>query len=307
MASVPGAPILYPKPRAQLDYITVYWQPAPGTVSSYTITCAPISYSRTVPANFNQIELHGLSPNIEYAFSIYATNIYGNGPSRDFVPINVGKDPSDPFQVRASTASNTTAYITWNFSTIYETEAPTDHFIITAIPSTIGAAPNTTDWTFSNQKDLLMSNLSTGVTYGFLVQASNDIRYSSYKTLSNYIRIQIYWYPTQLDDIQCWYDASELKYANGQTIKSWPDRAERSFLFNPTTYVYPTIRVAGLNGLNVTTFNQLAGLQLSPLLTSTNQSFFAVARQSGGANFKVFGSYTSEQYIGYFGGKKTDY
>ena len=194
-AAPPGAPILYPKPRAQLDYITIYWQPASGTVSSYTITCAPISYSRTVPANFNQIELHGLSTNIEYAFSIYATNIYGNGPARNFVPINVGKDPSNPFQVIASTASNTSAYIRWNYSSLYAAEAPTDHFIITAIPSTTGAAPKTADWTFSNQKDLLMPNLSTGVTYGFLVQAANDIRYSSYSTLSNYIRIQIYWYP----------------------------------------------------------------------------------------------------------------
>ena len=306
--AVPSTPNIYPKPCAQLDYIAVFWQPplsdGGSPITSYTITCSPINFSRTVPSNHNQLELRGLSIGIVYTFSISAANINGSGPFISFRPIQVGGDPSEPSHIIASTINNTSVLVTWNFSTLTTGQAPTHYFVLTVIPSTIGIAPIMKGWTFENQNNFIFDNLSTGITYHILTQAVNDIRYSSYNDFSNYFTVQTTWLPTMLDPIQCWFDASLLSYYNGQALTSWVDQAKQSILNLAAGKSWPTLRTAALNGLSVTTFNTSNVLKMTPLLSETTQSFFAVVRQSGGINKSVFGSYTSNQYIGYAGGKK---
>ncbi len=67
--SVPSTPNIYPKPCAELDNIVVFWQPpisdGGSPIISYTIICSPNNFTRTVPSNYNQIQLDGLVRGID--------------------------------------------------------------------------------------------------------------------------------------------------------------------------------------------------------------------------------------------------
>ena len=303
--AVPSTPNIYPRPRALLDSIMLYWRPPSSAGSSpivgYTITCPLINYYKTVPASYDIVTVRGLVNGIDYTFSIVAINSSGPGPAAVFETVQVGKDPSSPYNITASLESDTSALINWNFSSTTG-EAPTKYFVITPFPSTI--APIIKDWTYSNSHEILMRELSTGVNYRFLVQAVNDVRYSPYTSFSNPILIQTTWLPTNLDPIQCWFDASKLDYEDGQILTAWPDLVNISALAVADGYIWPHLRKYAVNGLSVVKLNPNNLLFMSPLLTSASQSFFAVSRQIGGQNRRVFGSYISNQYIGYDSGVK---
>jgi hypothetical protein len=270
-------------------------------IIGYTITCPLINYNRTVPSNYNSVTVTGLVNGYDYTFSIVAINLNGTSPSVIFETVQVGKDPSSPSNIIATLKSDTSALINWNFSSITG-EAPTKYFVITPLPSTI--APIIKDWTYAGTHDILIGDLSTGVYYTFLVQAVNDVRYSPYNSFSNPLLIQTRWPPTNIANIQCWFDASVLEYEDGQIMTSWVDQTNISELTVENDYTWPYFRKNVLNGLSVVRFNTDNLLFMSPLLNSTSQSFFAVSRQVDGINKRVFGSYISNQYIGYNSGQK---
>ena len=110
------------------------------------------------------------------------------------------------------------------------------------------------------------------------------------------------WQPTAISNCRLWLDSSRLTYSNGSTITQWTDLTGNSTLSGTS----PTLSTNVLNGFPVANFNTSQYLVVSPAFNSTKQSFFAVSRQTGGSNYRVFGSSTSNIFIGYYPGFKKD-
>jgi hypothetical protein len=114
------------------------------------------------------------------------------------------------------------------------------------------------------------------------------------------------WLPSNIPALQFWYDASELKYRNNEIISQWADNANISTVEPPTNFTRPTLSKKVQNELSVATFNTTQSLSISPDLPNHLFSFFAVARQTGGTNARVFSTSESgtDIAIGYKNGQK---
>jgi len=291
----------------------LWWQPPADTgsmpITGYVVTNPQIAYSKTMPANSNQMTITGLSAGIDYTFAIAAQNANGTGPSVNFKTVQVGREPSRPTNIVASLITDNDALVSWSYAQTAG-EAPVRYFIITPVPVIPGSAPSTASWTYANFSNMLIPDLSTSIEYTFLVQAINDVRYSPYDSFSNNLIIQVSWVPTNILNIQFWFDASKIQgLADGERLTSWADQTGISAVNTAPMWNWPEYKDAALNGLSVIRFNPGSLLVVSPQLPvsalgPTAQSFFAVSRQLGGLNRRIFSSYLTNQYIGYNSGQK---
>lgn len=150
---------------------------------------------------------------------------------------------------------------------------------------------------------LVPSNAATSVTFGNL-------------SLSSFITTPVGSYTLQM-----WFDASQFTDSSGTSIPSWLNKVPKNYtlgypvdasgnelldgsgnrLVSP-----PTISSNKLNNLPVLAFTPSQGLVVSPSFTGgyLRQSFFAVSRQTGGQNRRVFQGSDMDQSIGYSSGKK---
>jgi len=179
--SAPGAPNIYVRPRAFLDSVKLYWRPptdiGSSAITSYTINCAQASYSQSFGPDTKSATIPGLSLQTDYTFTITATNSTGTGPVATYRTVQVGLAPSQPSAVSVIVPTSTSANVSWTF-TPDANQAPTHWFVIKAIPSTIQAAPVVVQSAHGTERGRTVSNLSTNITYSFLVQAINDVAYT---------------------------------------------------------------------------------------------------------------------------------
>jgi hypothetical protein len=202
----------------------LWWQPPayPGSspITGYVVTNTQISYSKTMPANSNQITVTGLTTGVDYTFAVAAKNANGTGPPSYFKTVQVGLPPSSPTNIIASLVTDNDALVTWSYSQTAG-EAPVKYFIITPVPVIPGSAPSTVSWIYAPFSSMVVQDLSTSIEYTFLVQAINDVRYSPYNSFSNNLIIQVSWTPTNILNIQFWFDASKIQgLADGENLTS---------------------------------------------------------------------------------------
>jgi hypothetical protein len=178
--SVPSAPQIVPRPLCRDGEIVFYWQPPADTggsaITAYTLYCPALSLAQSIAADQLTYVATGITNQIDYAFSLTATNSTGEGPAANFRTVQTGSVPYGSTYATVSTVNESTARLTWDLSTI-ATEALPKWIRIRGIPSTIGVS--SFSWaTYPSRFDSIRTNLSTNCYYQFSVQAVNDVGYS---------------------------------------------------------------------------------------------------------------------------------
>jgi hypothetical protein len=280
--SAPSAPNIYIRPRALIDSVFLYWRPPTSDggspITNYTVTCPEASYSQSFSPTVGRITVSSLTSGIDYTFQITATNAVGTGPAATYRTVQVGEKPDGAVDVSASTLSNTSAVVNWSFST-NTGEAPTKWFVLSAIPSTIGAAPIIRRSAYGSDRQREVNNLTQGITYRILVQAVNDVGYAPPTALSNYITTgstpTFNFSPDELPGLLFWGDMSQL---TGPTVSEIPNLGN----FNDPAVTLTgtgTVTQAALNGKNVLTLNNSQNFTGSAL-SLPNWTLFTVARKN---------------------------
>lgn len=189
MATIPGVVQLYTLPLASNQRLDFYWNPplsdGGSPILSYVIEARTSVGGAVVATNtFGAIQqygfLTGLTNNVIYFCSIYATNAIGNGPSADFRPFSPGVSaPSIPTALGVSTNQTTltSAIVQWappvsdggNTIFWYSVIAqPTDSSVSSVRLSADG----------QTQSTIALQDLSFNKTYNLSVNAVNTVGYS---------------------------------------------------------------------------------------------------------------------------------
>ena len=275
--SAPSPPNIYIRPKCLVDSIVLYWrQPVSSggsDVNVYTITCASPLYSQTLPGNAYQHTITGLSAGTDYTFSITATNGTGTSPPATFRTVQVGLRPGGAQNVTASTSASTSAYVTWDFST-NTGEAPTNWFVLTAIPSTVGVAIIKQS-AHGYERARNVFGLAPANSYQILVQAVSDVSYAPPTAISDPITTGTggsnppppppltYWLPSVVTGLQAWYDGADPlgtgSYpASEAAVPTWYDKSGNSR--NAVATGSPQFQTYSLNSLSGIAFvgNNLA-------------------------------------------------
>lgn len=303
--SVPGPPNIYVRPRALLNSIILYWRP-PVTIGSseitgYTIVNDEISYSQDVGPGARAHTITGLSVGNDYTFTILARNSSGPGPSATYRTVQVGLRPSQPGSINVAVATSTSANVSWSFSA-GENQARTRWFLVKAIPSSIYDAPTVVKSAHGRERGRTINNLSTGLSYSFLVQGVNDVAYSfpTPGSTSAYVNIgpqpENNFDPETLPGLVFYANMSSLSPGPLTSIANQLNPADISLSISLSGT--GTIVANGLNSLNVlsmTTSDQLTG----PALNLPNYTIFTVAQRTSSSGY-IFtdGSTNAYGYIG---------
>jgi hypothetical protein len=193
MATVPGVVQAYTLPLASNQRLDFYWNPplndGGSPILSYVIEARTVPGGSLITNNtFGPNEqygfLSGLTNNVMYYCSIYATNAIGSGPSADFRPFSPGTNvPSIPTSLGVST--NLTTYT----SAIAQWGAPVSDGGNTIFWYSVVAQP--VDTTVSTvrvsangqtQSNIVLNNLTFNKTYNLSVNAVNTVGYSPTRT-----------------------------------------------------------------------------------------------------------------------------
>ena len=153
-------------------------------------------------------------------------------------------------------------------------------------------SPYRIGWCWNATNSYVIGEIGEVRMYNY-INSQNQIIANYAETLSTYSLIPL--------GYEVWLDASTLAYEDNASIIQWPDLSGKSTLSINSS---PTLTKNALNGLSVATFNTSQYLQVSPTFSGNKQSFFAVSRQTGGANARIFSSYISNELIGYWNSRK---
>ena len=283
--SVPSAPQIVPRPLCRDEEITFYWQPPASNggsaITGYTLYCPALSIALPLPSNVLSYTVTGAPNQVDYAFSITATNSTGEGPAADFRTVQSGSVPQGSTYATVSTVNESTARVTWDLSTI-ATEAQVKWMRIRGIPSTIGVS--SFSWaTYPSRFESIRTNLSTNCYYQFAVQAVNDVGYSYPPVFTDILLFGGTFTPTIIGNLALWLDAADATSVtlSGSDITAWADKSGGG---NNST-----LKLGGLtystnvkNGHNVSVFNAGALFgNFSPEYTGSSITYFFVGTLSG--------------------------
>lgn len=265
--SAPSPPNIYIRPKCLLDSVVLYWRAPVSSGGSdvivYTVTCDDPAYSQTLPGNAYQLTIPSLSLGTDYTFQITATNDAGTSAPATFRTVQVGLKPSAVQNVAASTSASTSAYVTWDFSA-NEGEAPSNWFVLTAIPSTVGVAVIKKS-AHGYERNRSVFGLAPSNSYQILVQAVNDVGYAPPTAISNAITTGTsggglpppppltYWLPSVVTGLQAWYDGSDPLGTGsfpdpGAAVPTWYDKSGNSR--NAVATGSPQFQTYSLNSLS---------------------------------------------------------
>jgi len=287
----PGAPTAVSQTATLTTGFTINWTPAEGAVS-YTYLLTDISGNIITTAASNtavSATFTGLTPGMAYAVIITSVGSTGlTSPSSTFSALTV---PSIPSYLTVTNQISTGFQLSWSGGT----GATSYTYTVTDASGII-----TTTNTSSILKTATFTGLSAGNRYNVVITAKNSAGSSSSPDYNANLT----------SGKQLWFDASKLTEASGATIASWPNTAGATYsLVASPGKTFPTLATSALNSLAVATFTTGNSLLISPSYTATTsmtseQSFFAVSRQTGVTNGAVFGASDNTDYYPYYNGTK---
>lgn len=171
---VPSPPSII-RPVASPNTLEFYWdepQDKGGfAISSYNIWCSAASLSTSLNPSTYYTAFTGLTNKRDYTFQIQASNKIGYSDYISFRNVQPGSVPSNATDVTATNAGQ----ITWNFSTLTETEAQAHWFLITIYDQNQSTV--IVKSTHGTERARKFDNLPNG-NYTVLVQAINDVGYA---------------------------------------------------------------------------------------------------------------------------------
>jgi hypothetical protein len=175
----PSPPSIVIRPVASPNTLEFYWEEPKNkggfAISSYNVWCSAASLSTSVDASTYYYVFNGLTNKRDYTFQIQASNKAGYSEYIPFRTVQPGSLPSLPTNVTANVVYPSGARITWEFSTLTETEAQIHWFLITLFNENHSTI--TEKSTHATERARGFVNLPNG-NYTVLVQAISDAGYS---------------------------------------------------------------------------------------------------------------------------------
>lgn len=142
--------------------VRVSWT-APSSVGGSAVTSYVVSGGSGCETAALQCDMTGLTPGVEYQFSVQAKNSYGSGPASTVVTAVFVTVPSAPQTVAATLTDDLTAQVTWA-APLTNGGSAVSKYIVTGSPS--GTCETTS-------QVCVFPGLTVGTSYSFQVVAVN--------------------------------------------------------------------------------------------------------------------------------------
>ena len=264
--SVPGPPVIRPRPRVTSTTYEVWWQPpvsdGGSPITGYYFYCPNVYTNYLGPTDGYTIIANYLATNTDYTFYIEAINANGNGPPAVFRTVRLGNPPDAP--TAASVTRDASGVVTFNWTNPVNTGGiPLGWNMVTAFP--IDAAGSVQKWnTFGTDETLTLgagnpTTLNPEKTYVGLIQGRNDAAFCPRTTFT--APITFGYQPTDVSGMSLWLDAADGNTLfqdggatqnvgvrlNGQPVKAWRDTATAATFVTTGTGSIPRLTFSGYN------------------------------------------------------------
>jgi hypothetical protein len=188
--SAPSVPIVTDDTPLVLPSTTyLYWQspitPGNSALSSYTLTCPSISFSKTVPVPERCVLVSSLSDGVSYDFSLTATNSSGLTSSpAPFYPLQTGAPPGSPSNFTFTRLTSNAIFFQWSTPTTNGGSAITyNAFWAFPMDAQSNILSNLTtssikEYTNGNENNTLIYFSNTSCDYRFIIRSINSCGWS---------------------------------------------------------------------------------------------------------------------------------
>ena len=150
--------------------------------TTYIVPVSPVILSNPVGYNTGSYVLYGLTPQTNYNFSVYASNLAGNGAASASVSTTTFIALSTPYGIFATTTNATTAFVSFT-APVYNGGFTITSYTAVSTPGGITASTATSAGTTSSF--ILVNGLNSQTVYSFNVYATNFTGNSPLSTSSN--------------------------------------------------------------------------------------------------------------------------
>ncbi len=249
MATIPGAPIVQPRPLTLSQQLEFFWSPPSSdggsAITSYVITDG--TTSNTLVADARWYRATGLANGTVYQYRVAASNSIGLGPYSFFRAVQPGLTPGTPTNVSYSNLGDRRYQISWNnpsdtgqasLQRAYLQAFPLDaneNPLSTSIYSSFIIA-RTTNGGNPNDANSRILQLFSNYNYKVLVRVMNDPGFSLPITYTSTIYTAPF-SPDTIAALRLWLDATETSNFTLSTnfISTWTDKSANAYKVSQTT------------------------------------------------------------------------
>lgn len=270
MATVPGAPIVQPRPLTQSQQLEFFWATPSSDggdpITSYVITDG--TTSNTLVDGARNFRATGLVNGTVYQYRVAASNSIGLGPYSFFRAVQPGLTPGLPTNVAASNVNGLRYEISWNNPTDTG-QASLQRGFLQAFPLDSGGNTLSTT-TFSSfivsrsvwggnagDSNSRILELFSNYNYKVLVRVMNDPGFSLPITYTSTIFTAPF-SPDGIAALRLWLDAtnsSNFTLSSTSFVSTWTDKSPNAYTVSQTTSSnFPTFST---NFVTFSTFQHL--------------------------------------------------
>lgn len=253
---VPGAPVVYPKPKVAPDRLQFWWYPPTSdggsAILSYTLTCSAIGFSQTYSANtfWAGVSSPSLVIGTVYTFSIYATNSAGDGPAASFIPVAPCYPPGPPTNLSRTFVGADGLNVSWT-QPVNTGQGNLTYNLVTAYPISSNYGSTIQQAGPGAISTIYLAPFVSSVSYNILVQTRNDNTYSAKNVFLPTLTYGIS--PSNVSTLSLWLDASDYSYLysdsgaaqnlfyGGGPVSAWRDKSTSNNLLQAADTNYPPI------------------------------------------------------------------
>ena len=301
MASVPGTPVIQPRPTATNQTLEFWWSPpvsdGGSPITSYILTDGTNTFNLP-PSGYYRAQ--GLANGTIYPFTIAASNAIGVGAYVPFRAVQPGFKPDPPVNLTFSSinTSNTDYLITWTnpanvgqatLNRVFLQAYPLDTNGSTITTSTNLIVKRTMFGGAAGENQSRIVPLISGYNYKVLVQTINDPGYSlptSYTSTIQLLSTVITAFsPSTFAGMQLWLDAADTTtYSTNSTsnVVRWNSKGPVNIILSSIVGnvggTYPLLTGSTLAGISTLTFTSTSLLKQGTTYDST-VNFFWVGEQ----------------------------
>lgn len=299
--SVPGPPVIRPRPRVTNNTYEVWWQPpvsdGGSPITGYVLECPSVYVNTYAPTDRYAIITGYLPTNTDFTFTLLATNANENGAVATFRTVRLGNPPDAPTAPSVTRDASGVATFSWT-NPAYTGGIPLGWNVVTAFP--IDASGSVQKWnTFGTDETLTLgagnpTTLNPEKTYVGLIQGRNDVSFCPRTTFT--APITFGYLPTDISGLTLWLDAADANtlYSDlaatqkvgfrldGQPVAAWRDKASNAkFVATGAAPDYATVNIKGINSTYPSVRFTQASKQLDvsgsvTLTTHNRMTYFAV-------------------------------
>uniref|UniRef100_A0A6C0DR68 Fibronectin type-III domain-containing protein n=1 Tax=viral metagenome TaxID=1070528 RepID=A0A6C0DR68_9ZZZZ len=178
--TTPSPPQIEVRPDVGFQSIHFFWAPplsdGGSSITSYTLSCPEESISYNLSGNVLNVLVDGLSPHIDYAFQLIASNTNGDSDPAYFRVVQVGDLPLQP-PTGSVSVSGSNAVVSWTAPTPGANTADVHWYVVT-LNNTTNSTVDARLSARGTDVQKFIRGLSSSYTYTASIYAVNDPGYS---------------------------------------------------------------------------------------------------------------------------------